>query len=86
MLTNSQHGFIPNHSTVTAMLEIANKWFRNIDIGQLNGVVFLDLKESIRYCRSIIKYYNINYIFMGKKELLLIGSDLTYQTESNIVG
>ncbi len=35
MLTNSQHGFRPNHSTVTAMLEIANKWFHNIDIGQL---------------------------------------------------
>jgi hypothetical protein len=46
MLTNSQHGFRPNHSTVTAMLEIANKWFHNIHIGQLNGVVFLDLKKA----------------------------------------
>ena len=46
MLTNSQHGFRPNHSTVTAMLEIANKWFHNMDIGQLNGVVFLDLKKA----------------------------------------
>ena len=46
ILTNSQHGFKPNHSTVTAMLEIANKWFHNIDIGQLNGVVFLDLKKA----------------------------------------
>ena len=46
MLTTSQHGFRPNHSTVTAMLEIANKWFHNIDIGQLNGVVFLDLKKA----------------------------------------
>ncbi len=46
MLTNSQHGFRPNHSTVTAMLEIANKWFHNIDIGQLNGAIFLDLKKA----------------------------------------
>jgi hypothetical protein len=46
MLTNSQHGFRPNLSTVTAMLEIANKWFHNIDIGQLKGVVFLDLKKA----------------------------------------
>jgi retron-type reverse transcriptase len=46
MLTNSQHGFRPNHSTDTAMLEIVNKWFHNIDIGQLNGVVFLDLKKA----------------------------------------
>ena len=28
MLTTSQHGFRPNHSTVSAMLEIANKWFK----------------------------------------------------------
>ena len=46
MLTTSQHSFRPNHSTVSAMLEIANKWFQNIDIGQLNGVVFLDLKKA----------------------------------------
>ena len=46
MLTTSQHGFRPNHSTVSAMLEITNKWFQNIDIGQLNGVAFLDLKKA----------------------------------------
>ena len=46
MLTTSQHGFRPNHSTVSAMLEIANRWFQNIHIGQLNRVVFLDLKKA----------------------------------------
>ena len=45
MLTTSQHGFRPNHSTVSAMLEIANKWFQNIDIGQLNGWCFLISKR-----------------------------------------
>ena len=38
MLSTSQHGFRPYHSTVSAMLDITNKWFQNIDIGQLNGV------------------------------------------------
>ena len=52
MLKTSQHGFRPNHSTMTAMLEIVNKWFHNIDIGQLNGVVFLDLKKAFDTCRS----------------------------------
>ena len=46
LLTTSEHGFRPNHSTVPAMLGIANKWFQNIDIEQLNGVVFLDLKKA----------------------------------------
>ena len=46
MPKTSQHGFKPNHSKVTAMLEIVNKWFHKIYIGQLNGVVFLDLKKA----------------------------------------
>ena len=46
VLTNSRHGFRPNHSTVTALLDITNRWYHNIDIGQLNGVVFLDLKKA----------------------------------------
>ncbi len=49
-LANSQHGFRPNHSTLTALLDITNRWYQNMDIGQLNGVIFLDLKKSIRYC------------------------------------
>ena len=47
ILKTSQHGFRPNHSKVTAMMEIVNKWFHNIDIGQLNGVVFLDFKKAL---------------------------------------
>ena len=39
ILTTSQPGLRPNHSTVSAMLEITDKWFQKIGIGQLNGVV-----------------------------------------------
>ena len=46
VLSNSQHGFRPNHSTVTALLDITNRLYQNIDKGQLNGVVFLDLKKA----------------------------------------
>ena len=42
LLTNSQHGFRPCHSTTTALLDITNRWY----VGQLNGVVFLDLKKA----------------------------------------
>ena len=28
------------------MLKITNKWFQKIDIGRLNGVMFLDLKKA----------------------------------------
>ena len=44
LLANSQYGFQPFQSTVIALLDITNKWYQNIHIGKLNGVVSLDLK------------------------------------------
>ena len=46
ILSNSQHGFRPCHSTTTALLDITNRWYQSMDVGQLNGVVFLDLKKA----------------------------------------
>ena len=46
ILSNSQHGFRPCHSTTTALLVITNRWYQSMDVGQLNGVVFLDLKKA----------------------------------------
>ena len=46
VLSTSQHGFRPAHSTVTALLDITNRWYQNMDIGQLNGVIFLYLKKA----------------------------------------
>ena len=46
LLSNSQHGFRPCHSTTTALLDITNRWYQSIDVGQLNGVVLLDLKKA----------------------------------------
>ena len=45
LLANCQHGFRPLHLTVTALLDITNEWYKNIDVGKLNGIVFLDLKK-----------------------------------------
>ena len=42
----SQSGFRSLHSTVTALLEATNDWAYNIDCGNVNAVVFLDLKKA----------------------------------------
>jgi len=34
------------HSTLTASLEASNNWYLNIDYGQINSVLFLDLKKA----------------------------------------
>ena len=62
ILTSSQHGFRPLHSTVTALLKLTNQWYQNMDEGLINGIVFLDLKKHL--ILLIMIYYLVNYIFM----------------------
>ena len=46
LLSNSQSGFPLRHSTTTALLEATNEWAFNIDRGNVNAAVFLDLKKA----------------------------------------
>ena len=46
IITNQQSGFRSLHSTVTALLEATDSWALNIDRGNVNAVVFLDLKKA----------------------------------------
>ena len=45
IITNQQSGFRSLHSTVTALLEATDSWALDIDRGNVNAVVFLDLKK-----------------------------------------
>ena len=45
LLTESQSGFRPNHSTCTALISVVNLWLVNMDAGRL-GSVFIDLKKA----------------------------------------
>ena len=42
MLLKFQTGFLPKHSTVTALIQ----WLENKSNGKLNGVIFLDVKRA----------------------------------------
>ena len=46
LLFKNQSGFRSLNSTVTALLEATNDWAYNIDCGNVNAVVFLDLKKA----------------------------------------
>ena len=46
IIINQQSGFRSSHSTVTALLEATDSWAFNIDSGNVNAVVFLDLKKA----------------------------------------
>ena len=46
LISNHQSGFRSLHSTLTALLEATDNWAFNIDRGNVNAVVFLDLKKA----------------------------------------
>ena len=46
ILTKHQSSFRSLHSTVTALLDATNEWYFNIDQGNTNVVVFLDLAKA----------------------------------------
>ena len=46
IISTHQSGFRSLHSTVTALLEATDDWAFNIDRGNVNAVVFLDLKKA----------------------------------------
>ena len=49
-ISKQQSGFRSLHSTVSALLEATDSWAFNIDRGNVNAVVFLDLKKSDLHC------------------------------------
>ena len=46
IISSHQSGFRSSHSTLTALLEATDNWAFNIDRGNVNAVVFLDLKKA----------------------------------------
>ena len=46
LISCNQSGFRSLHSTATALLEATDNWAFNIDKGNVNAVIFLDLKKA----------------------------------------
>ena len=45
LLSKYQSGFRPKNSTLTAVLQMCDTFYENMDNGKLNGVVFLDIRK-----------------------------------------
>ena len=45
ILHTSQSGFRKNHSCNTALINLLDKWLKNIDKGEITGAVFFDLRK-----------------------------------------
>jgi hypothetical protein len=55
LLSKYQSGFRPKNSTLTALVQMCDAWYASMDNGDLNGVVFLDIRKAF----DSINHYNI---------------------------
>jgi hypothetical protein len=57
LLSKHQFGFRPKYSTLAALIQMCNAWYENMDNGDLNGVVFIDIQKA---------FDSINHILLHK--------------------
>ena len=72
ILSKSQSGFHSIHSTATALLEATDSWAFDIDCGNVNAVVFLDLIKAFDTVDHTISHDITEF-----KKMLSIGLDHT---------
>ena len=63
LLHDAQSGFRSNHSCQTALINIIDKWIEEMNNGNVNVVILLDLKKAFDV---------VDHDIMAKKQLMLL--------------
>ena len=59
VISSTQYGFRKHHSTTHAIAGVVTLTYDNININEFTGLVFLDLKKSVRYCFPLNSFRQI---------------------------
>ena len=46
LLSKHQFGFRPKNSTLAALIQLCDAWYKNMDNDELNRVVFIDIRKD----------------------------------------
>lgn len=86
LLHASQSGFRPHHSCQTALINITDKWLKEMNEGNINGVVFLDLKKAFDVVDHDILCQKLEIYRFDEPALKLLKSYLNYRTQQVKIG
>ncbi len=81
ILSEYQFGFRSSHSTTTTLLDCSNEWYVNMDRGQYNLVVFLDIKKAFDTVNHDILLKKLEMYGLGDSALALLRNYLTDRTQ-----
>ena len=77
LINPQQSGFRSLHSTVTALLDLTNKWCYNIDRKMVNGVILLDLKKAFDTVNHSILLKKLEYFGFDCSSIAFFSSYLS---------
>ena len=68
LVSKFQSGFLPGHSTITALIQMCDNWYKNIDNGKLTGVVFIDIRKAFDSIDHAILLQKLAYYGVSQLE------------------
>ena len=81
ILSEYQFGFRSRHSTTTTLIDCSNEWYVNMDRGQYNLVVFLNIKKAFDTVNHDILLKKLEMYGLGDSALALLRNYLTDRTQ-----
>ena len=78
LLFKHQFGFRPKNSTLAALIQMCDAWYENMDNGELNGAVFVDIRKAFNSINHRILLHKMKEQFgISNIELKLFESYLS---------
>ncbi len=77
LISKFQSGFRPGYSTLSALIQMCDAWFNNLDNGELTGVVFLDIQKAFDSIDHDVLLEKMIFYGVSQNELKWFQSYLT---------